>query len=396
MQPGKGRTETMKYFPLLWATLWRKKARTILTLLSLVTAFLLLGLLQAANSLFSGSTQRLSANLLITQARVSFTSPLPLRHLTQIEAIPGIESVSWSQFFGGVYKDEKNFFPQFAVDPDRWIRVFTDCRLPPEQAAAWKSSRTAVIAGKQLADRFGWKIGEPIPLLSQIWPLKDGTRAWNFELVGIYDDATQGSCSRMGNMYLRYDYFDEARQFGQGNAGIFVLRIKDPNQAENISRTVDALFENSPDETKTQTEKEFQLNFVRQVGNLSLILNAILGAVFFTILMLTGNTMSQAVRERIPELAVLKTLGFNNQTVLMLVIAESLLLCLIGGLCGMGLATLVMKALAFAPVQFPPIVADARVWQLAFASMFGVGIAVGLPPALRAMRLSIVDGLSGR
>lgn len=386
----------MKYFPLLWATLWRKKVRTILTLLSLVAAFLLLGLLQAANSLFSGGTQRLSANLLITQARVSFTSPLPMRHLSQLESIPGVASVSWSQFFGGVYKDQKNFFPQFAVDPDRWLSTFTECKLPPEQQAAWKGSRTAVIAGRQLVERFGWKLGEPIPLLSQIWPLKDGSRAWNFELAGIFDDVTERSCPRMGNMYLRYDYFDEARQFGQGNAGIFVLRIADPNRAESISRTIDALFENSPDETKTQSEKEFTLNFVRQVGNLSLILNGILGAVFFTILMLTGNTMSQSVRERIPELAVLKTLGFTNRMVLLLVIAESLLICVIGGLAGMGLATLVMKGLAHAPIQFPPIIADARVWQMAFASMFGVGLLVGLPPALKAMRLSIVDGLSGR
>lgn len=386
----------MKFFPLLWATLWRKKVRTILTLLSLVTAFLLLGLLQAANSLFSGGTQRLSANLLITQARVSFTSPLPMRHLSQIEAIPGIESISWSQFFGGVYKDEKNFFPQFAVDPDRFKTTFTECALPEDQFAAWKASRTAVIAGRLLVDRFGWKLGEPIPLKSQIFPLKDGSRDWNFELVGIIDDVTEGSCPRMGNLYLRYDYFDEARLFGQGNAGIFVVRIKDPNQAENIARTIDALFENSPDETKTQSEKEFTLNFVRQVGNLSLILNAILGAVFFTILMLTGNTMSQAVRERIPELAVLKTLGFTNGMLLWLVVAESLLICIIGGLAGMGLAVLVMQGLAHAPIQFPPIVADARVWYVAVASMFGVGIVVGLPPALRAMRLSIVDGLSGR
>ena len=386
----------MKFFPLLWATLWRKKARTILTLLSLVTAFLLLGLLQAANSLFSGGTQRLGANLLITQARVSFTSPLPLRLLNQVESVPGVEAVSWSQWFGGTYKDPRNLLPVFAVDPDRWINTFTECKLPTEQAAAWKTSRIGVIVGRTLAESQGWKLGERIPLISQVWPQKDGSRAWAFELAGIFDDATEGSCPRMGNMYLRYDYFDEARQFGQGAAGIFVLRIKDVSQSEQISRTIDAMFENSPDETKTQTEKEFQLNFVRQLGNLSLILNAILGAVFFTILMLTGNTMSQAVRERIPELAVLKTLGFTNRMVLTLVVAESLLLCLIGGLAGMGLATLVMQGLAHSGSQFPPITADARVWQMAFASMFGVGIAVGLPPALRAMRISIVDGLSGR
>lgn len=386
----------MKYFPLLWATLWRKKVRTILTLLSLVAAFLLLGLLQAANSLFSGGTQRMSANLLISQARVSFTNPLPMRLLPQIEAVPGVAQVSWSQWFGGTYQDAKNLLPVFAVDPDRWIGTFTECKLSPENAATWKGSRTGVIAGRLLAERQGWKVGDRIPLVSQIWTQKDGSRAWAFELAGIFDDVTEGSCPRMGNMYLRYDYFDEARQFGQGNAGIFVVRIQNPEQSERISRTIDGMFENSPDETKTQTEKEFQLNFVRQIGNLSLILNAILGAVFFTILMLTGNTMSQAVRERIPELAVLKTLGFTNRMVLLLVITESLLICVIGGLLGMGLSVLVMKGLAYAPIQFPPIVASAAVWQIAFASMFGVGFVVGLPPALKAMRLSIVDGLSGR
>lgn len=387
----------MKYFPLLWATLWRKKTRTWLTLFSLVAAFLLLGLLQAANSVFNGGgVQNLGANLLITQARVSFTSPLPLRLLPQIEAVPGVESVSFSQFFGGVYKDPKNFFPQFAVAPERWLKTFTECTLPAEQAAAWKNSRTAAIAGRQLAERFGWKVGDRIPLVSQIFPLKDGSRAWEFDLVGIFDNTSADSCPRMGNMYIRYDYFDEARLFGQGGAGIYVLRIADPNRAEAIGRQIDQLFENSPDETKTQTEKEFSLNFVRQLGNLSLILNSILGAVFFTILLLTGNTMSQAVRERIPELAVLKTLGFTNGGVLGLVIAESLLLCLLGGLVGMGLANAVMSALAHAPVQMPPLKADTHVWAIALASMFGVGLLVGLPPALKAMRLSIIDGLSGR
>ncbi|TAJ52620.1 MAG: ABC transporter permease [Nevskiaceae bacterium] len=386
----------MKYFPLLWATLWRKKTRTWLTLFSLVAAFLLLGLLQAANSVFNTGGQNLGANLLITQARVSFTSPLPLRLLPQIEAVPGIEAVSFSQFFGGVYKDPKNFFPQFAVQPERWLKTFTECTLPAEQAAAWKNSRTAAIAGKQLAERFGWKVGDRIPLVSQIFPKKDGSRAWEFDLVGIFDNTSADSCPRMGNMYVRYDYFDEARLFGQGGAGIYVLRIADPDRAEAIGRQIDQMFENSPDETKTQTEKEFSLNFVRQIGNLSLILNSILGAVFFTILLLTGNTMSQAVRERIPELAVLKTLGFTNGGVLGLVIAESLLLCVIGGLVGMGLANVVMGVLAHAPVRMPPLKADTHVWMIALSSMFGVGLLVGLPPALKAMRLSIVDGLSGR
>jgi putative ABC transport system permease protein len=386
----------MNFLPLIWAMLWRSRARTILTLLSLVTAFLLLGLLQAANSLFAGGTINLSAPILITQARVSFTNPLPMRLLPQLESLPGVASVSHSQFFGGIYKDPKNFFPQFAVNPDRWVRTFPECALPPEQEAAWRGSRTGVIAGRLLAQRFGWKVGEPIPLLSQIWPKKDGSRAWEFQLAAIFDSRTEDACPRLNNMYIRYDYFDEARQFGQGGAGIFVVRMKDPNQAEVIAQTIDAMFENSPDETKTQTEKDFTLNFVRQLGNLSLILNSILGAVFFAILMLTGNTMSQAVQDRIPELAVLKTIGFTDGKVLGLVLAESLLMCVIGGLAGMVLSIGVMKVLGKLPLNFPPLVADPAVWAFAAVSMVGLGLIVGAVPALRAWRLSIVDALAGR
>lgn len=384
----------MKYVPLVWAALWRRKARTIFTLLSLTAAFLLLGMLQAANSLFSGGSVNLSAPIMIVQARVSFTNPLPLRLLPQLEAIPGVDSVSHSQFFGGVYKDVRNFFPQFAVNPERWHRTFLECRMPDEQYQAWLQSRTGAIAGKLLADRFGWKLGDRIPLTSQIWPLKDGTRAWTFDLVGIFDDVSKDSCVRQGNMYIRYDYFDEGRQFGQGGAGIYVLRLHDPNQAEAVARQIDATFENSPDETKTQTEKDFSLNFLRQLGNLNLILTGITIAVFFSILLVTGNTMSQAVRERIPELAVLKTIGFGDGSVLSLVLAESLLMCVIGGLAGMLLSVLVLKIIAKLPFGFPPVTADLHVWLFAAASMLGLGLVVGILPAMRARNLSIIDALA--
>lgn len=377
--------------------LWRSRTRTILTLLSLVAAFLLLGLLQAANALFeTGGQINLSAPVLITQARVSFTSPLPMRLLPQIEAIDGVEAVSHSQFFGGIYQDPKNFFPQFAVNPERWAKVFPECALPPEQYQAWLTNRSGVIAGKSLVARFGWKLGDPIPLNSQIWTKKDGSRAWEFQLVGIVDSKVADSCPRLNNMYLNYAYFDEARQFGNGGAGIFVVRLKDPNRSEAISQQIDAMFENSPDETKTQTEKDFTLNFLRQIGNLSLILNSILGAVFFAILMLTGNTMSQAVADRIPELAVLKTIGFSNGRVLGLVLTESLLMCVIGGLAGMFLSMVVMKVLSSAQLGFPPLAADLGVWAFAAVSMAGLGVIVGFPPAWRASKLSIVDALAGR
>jgi putative ABC transport system permease protein len=386
----------MKFLPLLWATLWRRKSRTILTLLSIVAAFLLLGLLQAANSLFTLGTVNLNAPILIVQARVSFTSPLPLRLLPQIEAIEGVESVSYSQFFGGIYRDQRNFFPQFAVMPDRWRKTFTECKLTDRQFEAWKASRTAAVAGKELAERFGWKVGDRIPLVSQIWPQKDGSRAWAFDLVGIVDDVSKDSCARKGNMYVRHDYLDEARQFGQGLAGLFVVRLRDQSRAEAIATKVDAMFENSPDETKTQTERDFALNFTRQVGNLSFILNSILGAVFFTILLLTGNTMAQAVRERIPELAVMKTLGFTDGGLLILVLAESLLMCVLGGMTGMLLSVAVMSIMGEVQSQFPPFNADLRVWLIAIATMPVLGLVVGLPPALRAKKLSIVDALAGR
>ncbi|HUS24790.1 MAG TPA: FtsX-like permease family protein [Candidatus Binatia bacterium] len=386
----------MKFFPLVWAMLWRKRARTILTLLSLIVAFLLLGLLQAADVLFNGGAISNSGRVLITQARVSFTSPLPLRIHTQLEAVPGVEAVSWSQFFGGIYQDPRNFFPQFAVVPERWLNVFRECALPPAQLQAWNGSRTAAVAGKELVERFHWKLGDRIPLTSQIWPQKDGSRVWAFDLVGILDDVPGQTCGRLGNMYLRYDYLDEARQFGQGAAGVYALRIADPARAEEIEQAVDAMFENSPDETKTQTERDFSLNFVRQVGDLGKILHWIMGAVFFTILMLTGNTMRQAVQERVPELAVLKTLGLTDGAVLGLVLAESLLLCVLGGLSGMVLASGVMRVLAHLPLQFPPMHADAAVWAFAAASMLALGFVVGALPAWRAQRLSIVDALADR
>jgi len=376
--------------------LWRSRARTVLTLLSLVTAFLLLGLIQAANALFAGDTVNLSAPILITQARVSFTNPLPMRLVPQIEAVPGVASVSHSQFFGGIYQDnQRNFFPQFAVNPERWIRTFPECVLPPDQEQAFRATRTGAIVGPDVAKRFGWKVGDKIPLKSQIWPQKDGNRAWEFDLVGIFGHKTADSCARTGNMYVNYAYFDEARLFGNGGAGIIVVRIADPDQAEQIGQAIDAMFENSADETKTQTEKDFSLNFLRQIGNLKLMLYSILGAVFFAILMLTGNTMSQAVQDRIPELAVLKTIGFTDGKVLALVLSESLFLCALGGLAGMLLSVGAMAGLAKLP-GFPAMEANLEVWLFALGSIVLLSLAVGLWPALRASRLSIVDALAGR
>lgn len=384
----------MKYLHLVWTALLRRKTRTLFTLLSLTAAFLLLGLLQAMNSLVAGSADFLGADRLITQARISFTQPLPMRMLPQVESVPGVTRVAHSQFFGGVYQDQRQGFPQFVVGPQRLLDVYPEWILPEEQRLAFVSTADGAIVGARLAERFGWKLGDIVPLTSFIWTRADGSRNWEWRIVGIFEGRDDEWRDRAQLMYLNYAQFDEARSPGaRGLAGIFIVQVADPGMAEEVAAAVDARFENSPDETKTQAEAEFQLGFLRQFGDIGFIMNAISGAVFFTILILTGFTMSQAVRERIPELAVLKCLGFTDRAVLWLVLAEALLLCALGALAGMLLASAVTGAL---PPDFPPLRTDLRVWAFAGVSVLALAAAVGLPPALRAMRLRIVDALAGR
>ena len=382
-----------KYLPLVWGGLMRKKTRTTFTLLALTAAFVLIGLLQAVNSVLSGGASFLGVNRLITQAKTSFTQPLPMRMLPQIEAVPGVAYVSHSQFFGGVYQDARNFFPQFAVNPQRLYDTYPEWVLPENHRRAFISTQDGAIAGRLLAEKYGWKIGQMIPLNSFIWTKQDGSRVWEWRLVGIFDGRDEEWSKRANLMYLNYGQFDEARVPGaKGLAGVFVVSVDDPLQSERIAAQIDRKFENSADETKTQSEQEFQLGFLKQLGNIGFILNAISGAVFFTILILTGYTMSQAVRERVPELAVLKCLGFTDRTVLGLVLAESLLLCLLGALMGMGVAQLISLGI---PPEYP-ITTDAGVWLFAAGAAVLLALAVGLPPALHAMRIRIVDALAGR
>ena len=383
----------MKYFGLIWAGLFRKKLRTLLTLLSLWSAFVLLGLLQAVNSLFSGGADFLGANRMITQAKTSFTQPLPIRMMPQIEAVPGVERVSHSQFFGGQYQEGGSFFPQFAVNPQRLFDTYPEWTLSEDAKRNFISTQDGAIVGKLLAEKYGWKIGDTVPLNSFIWTKADGSRTWEWKIVGIFDGRDSEWKKRTSLMYLNYGQFDEARNpRAKGLAGVFVVRMNDPNQSEKFAAAIDEKFENSSDETKTQSEQEFQLGFARQLGDIGLIVNLITSAVFFSILFLTGVSMSQAVRERIPELAILKVLGFKDRTVMLLVLAEAFLLCFIGALTGMLSASFLTTTL---PPEFP-ITTDSRVWIIAGISVIVLSLLIGVPPALRALRIKIVDALAGR
>jgi putative ABC transport system permease protein len=374
------------------ANLMRKKTRTILTLLSVVTAFLLFGLLQAVNVMFSAGADFVGATRLVTQARVSFTTSLPMRLLPEIESIPGVESVMWQQWFGAVWQENTQLI-FFAADPARLHAVYPEYIMPDEQWKAFAETRTGMIAGRALADQYGWKIGDKLPIASNIFPQKDGSKAWTFDLVGIYDgkDAEWQRNTNVG--WINFAYYDEANQFGSGRAGTFTLRLSDPDQAEQIAKAIDSRFENSPDETKTQTEKDFNLGFFKQIGDIGLIVRWILFAVFFTLLLVVGNTIAQSVRERVPELAILKTLGFTDGSVLGFVLAEAAVMCLIGGLLGLGIATVI--GILIGGGNFP-LAVDYRVWVTGLIAIIGLALAVGLPPALRAGRLSIVDALAGR
>jgi putative ABC transport system permease protein len=382
----------LKYAPLVWGGLARRPLRTGLTVVSLMAAFALIGVLQAVNALLAGGADFLGADRLITQSRASFTQSLPMRMLPQIEAVPGVSRVSHSQFFGGKYQDDQGFFPQFVVDPLRLRDTYPEWRLPPEAWVDFAATRDGAIVGRQLAEKFGWRVGDVVPLNSFIFTKTDGSRLWEWRVVGIFDGRDEEWQKRTNLMYLNYGQFDEARAAGRGGAGVFVVRVRDPMRSGEIAAEIDARFENSPDETKTQNEQEFQLGFLRQVGDLGLILNAISGAVFFTILILTGYTMAQGVRERTSELGVLKCLGFTDATVLWLVIAEALALCLLGAGLGMLAATAMVQAL---PPEFP-VSTTGGVWAFAGAAALGLALVTGVPPALRAQRLKIIDALAGR
>jgi len=385
----------MKYFHLVWAALFRRKTRTIFTLLSVLAAFLLFGLLDSVRSAFAEAGNSVAGvDRLVTISKISFTMQLPKSLLPRIQAIPGVKDVAYANWFGGVYQDPKNFFPNEAVSPN-FFDLFPEFELPADQRQAFNTSRTGAVVGEELAKKFGWKIGDKIPLNATIFPQKDGSNAWTFDLVGIYKDPKQKNQENV--LFFNWDYFDEARQFGTGNIGWYIERLTDRNQGDSIAKSVDALSANSDHETKTQTEQAFNVAFVSQFADIGLIVGAIMAAVFFTLILLTGNTMAQAVRERIPELAVLKTLGFTSNSVLGLVLAEAVLLIALGGLIGLAIAAVVVGALRVSlgsTIPMTPV--GASIWLRGIALMIVIGLVVGALPALRGMRLRIVDALAGR
>ncbi|HEV2606832.1 MAG TPA: ABC transporter permease [Xanthomonadaceae bacterium] len=378
------------------ANLFRKKTRTSLTLLSVIMAFLLFGLLQAVNVMFNAGADFIGATRVMTQARVSFTQALPMSMLSKIEGVPGVARVAPMQWFGGVWHDTDQLIV-FAVDPQRQHDTYPEWVMPESQWKAFANTRTGMVVGRMIANQYHWKVGQKIPIASNIYPQKNGSKAWAFDLVGIYDGKDENWQKATNGIFIQHDYFDEANQFGiNGRTNFFAIKLTDSAQAQKVCKTIDAMFENSPDETKTQTEKDFNVGFVKQIGDIGLMVRWILFAVFFTLLLVVGNTMAQSVRERVPELAVLKTLGFSDGSVLGFVLVETFAMCAIGGLLGLGLATLIGIGVQKSAGGQLPLSVDWHVWTAGAVAIVLLSLAVGLLPALRASRLKIVDALAGR
>jgi putative ABC transport system permease protein len=380
----------MKYFRLVWAGLWRKKARTILTMLSIVVAFLLFGLLQGINQGFNSVVQNLDVNRLYISPKTAMDG-LPLSYQARIKAVPGVQHVSHWTYFGGFFRDARNVIPAFATDVPELFAIFKEIKIEPEYIEAMQRTRTGALVSDTLAKQYGWKVGDRVPIGTSIWTNKEGSNTWYFDIVGTFDVSAYG----MGfpSFYFNYGYYEESAAFGAGVVHFYLASIEDPLQGTQIAKAIDALFENSMAETRTDTESGFAQRSLEQIGDINFIVNAIVGAVLFTLLFLTANTMMQSVRERIPELAVLKTLGYSDGKVLALVLIEAFLLCIFAALIGIGLAAAIFPMLRtiMGDLPMPPIV----VWM-------GIGVAMllalvsGLPPAVRAQRLNIVDALAGR
>ena len=380
----------MRFLPLVWKNLFRRKVRTLFTVLSIVVAFVLFAYLAAVRLAFSMGIEVAGADRLMLMHKVSFIQPLPEAYQGRIEAVEGVREVTHATWFGGIYQEPQNFFPNIAVEPESWLSLYPEFILEDEERETWLGDRTGAVVGRTTADRFGWEVGDRIPLQGTIYRTRSGP-TWEFTLDGIYEAAEPGVDT--SQFFFHHEYLAEANTFGRGFVGWYVVRIDDPARAVDIASTIDARFANSQAETKTSTEQAFVQEFANQIGDVGSMITAIVVAVLFTILLVSANTMAQSIRERTSELAVLKTLGFSNPRVLVLVLSESLLIAVVGGAVGLGLGYLMISqgdpTGGFLPAFFVP----PRDLVLGSSLALLLGVVSGLMPAVQATRLRIVDAL---
>ena len=380
----------MKFRGLIFANLFRKKIRLILTVGSFAVALFLFSFLAVVKGAFGRGADIAGADRLITINRTSIIQPLPLNYRDKIMRIPGVVAITHNNWFGGVYQDENNFFPQFAIDPQNQRIVLPELKVPDDQWANFVKDRQGAIAGAKTAARFGWKIGDKIPIKTTIF---GGANTWEFNLDGIYHSEKAGGDE--SQFWFQWDAFEEGvpKTF-KDRVGWYVFKIQNPDDAPRIAKAVDDLFSNSDFETKTETESAFAAGWVKQFGNIEFLILSIGGVVFFTLLLVTGNTMAISVRERFGELGTLKAIGFSDRKILFFVLAESLLISLIGGLIGLGLAMGAIPVLASAlNGLLPELILSPAILSVGLGTALLVGLVSGLLPGIGAMRMRVVNAL---
>lgn len=385
----------LKFLPLLWASLQRHRLRTAFTLGSVAVAFMLFGLLSALKNGFSMGVDVAGADRLMVTHKASFTFPLPFSYWARIRAVPGVREATHATWFGGFYQEPANFVQTFPVDADSYLKVYSDYVVSTADRERWLAERDGLLIGRAYAERYGWKVGDRVPLRSNIYRRTDGGDTWEFTVSGIWDAAQSGVDTQQ--VFFHYDYLVESlpnTDGFRGNVGWYIIQVESADAGPSVATAIDALFANSPAETKTATEKAFVQAFVNQMGNIAAIVIAVASAVFFTMLLVTANTMAQSVRERTAELGVLKTLGFRDGAVVWLVMGESLLVTVIGGAIGLALAVLAVAALRPMLSQFVGALFMGRTTLVAgIALMIALGALAGALPATQALRLKIVDAL---
>ena len=385
----------MKFFPIVWRNLLRRKFRTFFTIGAIFFAFLLFGVLMAIRTAFSMGVDMAGQGRLMMIDKVSIINPLPASYEAQIRQVEGVTDVTHSNWFGGYYQDVRNQFATFAVDPESWLRIYAkEFELPEDQKKAFIADRTGAIVGIDTARKYGFKVGQKVPIQGTIYRRPDGG-PWEFTIDGIYDSRIKGADKT--NLVFNYQFLRETipeRSGFRDRYNWYVFTIADPDRAPEIAAKIDAMFANSPSETKTNTEKAFVSDWAKQVGDIGSIMMWIVAMAMFTILLVAGNTMAQAIRERINELAVLKTLGFSEARILNMVLLESIIIALVGGGLGLALSYIFITATGdpthgLLPAFYFPIPALIAGVGLVFA----LGIGSGFLPAWQASRLRIVDAL---
>jgi putative ABC transport system permease protein len=383
----------MKFLPLVWRNLMRRKVRTVVTVLTILVAFFLFGALMAIRAAFSMGVEVAGADRLMMIHKVSLIQPLPRSYAQRIRSTEGVTELTHANWFGGYYQEPTNFVQSMAVDPESWLSIYTEYEMPEDQRKTWLSNRTGALIGADLARRYNWKLGDRVPLISPIYRRPDGA-PWEFTIDAIYDSSTQGVDKT--SFFFHWEYLNETfrKSFMSDMVGWYVFRVADPSTSDQLAGRLDAMFANSPAETKTATEKAFVSDFAKQIGDIGAIMMAIAAVVMFFILFVAGNAMAQAIRERVNELGVLKTLGFGDGRILTLVLLESCTIAIIGGGLGLLLSWLAITLGGDPTGGLLPIFHfPSRDLVIGVAIVFLLGLGTGALPAFQASRLKIVDAL---